>query len=179
MLLKKITVIFAASAACFFAACDDSSSASGDDNNSSSSTEIQSPQDANSDSTGKSDSFSLKEEYSYYVAYDDETATCGQGLSISTVTFDFGPENNVKVSIKDADGITKLSGVYTKEKDEDDELEYMMQLKYAGVVTTWIYSPGEEGGFMIVMDGEDVPSFSAYVPDKQSADELMTECLSM
>ena len=178
MLLKKITVIFAASAACFFAACDDSSSAS-DDNNSSSSTEIQSSQDANSDSTGQSDTFSLKEEYSYYVAYDDETATCGQGLSISTVTFDFGPENNVKVSIKNADGITKLSGVYTKEEDEDDELEYMMQLKYAGVVTTWIYSPGEEGGFMIVMDGEDVPSFSAYVPDKQSVDETMAECLSM
>ena len=179
MLLKKITVIFAASAACFFAACDDSSSASGDDNNSSSSTEIQSSQDANSDSTGKSDSFSLKEEYSYYVAYDDETATCGQGLSISTVSFDFGPENNVKVSIKDAEGTTKLTGVYTKEIDEDGELEYIMQLKYAGVVTNWVYYPGEEGGFMIVMDGEDIPSFSAYVHDKQSADELMTECLSM
>lgn len=177
-MFKKITIIFAASAACFFAACDDSSSASGDDNQSSSSGEIQSSQSTgpSSESSGE---FSMKEEYSYYVAYDEAAGECGTGLSISTVSFDFGPENNVKVSIKDAEGTTKLSGVYTKEIDEDGELEYIMQLKYAGVVTNWVYYPGEEGGFMIVMDGEDIPSFSAYVHDKQSADETMAECLSL
>lgn len=149
-------------AACFFSACDDSSSASGNEKNST-----------------QSDEFSLKEEYSYYVAYDADEGVCRSGLAITNVQFDFGPGNKVNVSIKDVDQTIKASGVYSKVDDEED-IDYLIQLNKDGVITNWVYQSGPKGGFMIVLDdGANVTSFSAYVYDQKSRDELMDECTSM
>lgn len=171
MLLKKITVIFAASAACFFAACDDSSSAS-DDNNSSSSTEIQSSQDANSDSTGKSDSFSKNEEFTYVVYIDEETLKCESETSIFDISFDFGPSSNLKLIVDDKD---IYKGKYRKDKDENGEEYYLLQTEELGELD---YYQGEaliqiEPFMLYVKTQEDVQKGLAVC--KQAIAEVLYE----
>lgn len=147
---KKQLFFFMAIVVMFFAACDDASS---------------SPAET-------ADVFTMTEEYSYFVAYDAENGECGFGLSISKIRFDFGPGNNVKVSIKDARGTLNLSGLYRKEIDDDNEIIYIMQLNISNKVTNWIYSPGSDGGFGIVTEDE----LSVYVHDKKNKDKLLEEC---
>ena len=146
----------------FLMACDDSSSASSENNGTTPSTQT---------NTAQGDEFTLKDSYKYTVSYSVEEQQCESELDITDVEFKFGPGNAVKATTKDASGTETVSGVYSKDSEDGEEV-YLMQFNVEGETYNFVYSPGEEGYFVLVYGQDRV----TLVHAQAHVEELMNHC---